>query len=101
MIFYSKMQGDPKNCKIVPKSALRAQFCARAQIRNRTKSFPPKFHPVHSYQILLSSVNSNYHFLKCNPNGGYHPTQARSANSLSVGPSGPNNIFSRPQVISG
>ena len=29
MIFYSKMQGDPKNRKIVPKSAPRAHFCAR------------------------------------------------------------------------
>ena len=90
MIFYSKMQGDPKNCKIELKSALCDFERACARIVNRTKSFPPKFHPVHSYQILLSSVKSNYHFLKCNPNGGYHPTRARSANSLSVGPSGPN-----------
>ena len=29
MIFYSKMQGDPKNCKIELKSALCVRFCAR------------------------------------------------------------------------
>ena len=41
MIFYSKMQGDPKKHKTVPKSALRTHFCALARTKPKSDKIIP------------------------------------------------------------
>ena len=62
---------------------------AARTIQNHTTPFRLHSYSVSSCRFSSKSAPFCYHLFTANPNGGYHPTQAGSAKSLSVGPSGP------------
>ena len=66
-------------------------------ILKKSTPFRRPFHPVHLYQFSFKLLQFCYQFIQEHPNGGYHPTRAGSANSLSVGPPGPKKISDQNQ----
>ena len=77
----------------LPRSTRVCERCIRT-IPKKTTPFRRPFHPVHLYQFSSKLIQFCYQFIQEHPNGGYLPTRAGSAKSLSVGPSGPNKKFS-------
>ena len=61
---------------------------ACVQFQKTTTPFRRLFHPVHLYQFSSKLLQFCCQFIQEHLNGGYHPTRAGSAESLSVGPSG-------------
>ena len=78
-----------------------ARVCARCMraIPKKTTPFRWPFHPVHLYQFSSKLLQFCCQFIQEHLNGGYHPTRAGSAKSLSVGPSGPNYAFFKFRLI--